>query len=406
MNIIKKMGPGLLFAGAAIGVSHLVQSTTAGANYGLTLVIAVILANVLKFPIFEFAVRYANVKQESLIEGYRRLGKWAIILFGIITLGTMFGIQAAVTVVTAGLFEEVTGWGNSTVWSIIILVVCGLILGIGKYKFLDTLIKYIIVVLSLTTIIAVTVALIENPLPGWGSFSFSNEIHIAFLLSLVGWMPAPFDLSVWQSMWVVEKLKLGKGKISLRDSLFDFNTGYWATMFLAMGFLLLGALILFGSEEKVSPVGAVFARQVIGIFTKNLGDWAYPIVGLAAITTMVSTVITCLDAFPRVLTTLRKEPFRHPVLKGRNGYWFFMILVSVGAVIFISYLTSTMGQMVKIATIISFLTAPIIAVMNYMLVFRKDFPVEHRPNLFMKYLSWVGIFFLTGFGVYYLYMLI
>ena len=26
-NILKKLGPGLLFAGAAIGVSHLVQST-------------------------------------------------------------------------------------------------------------------------------------------------------------------------------------------------------------------------------------------------------------------------------------------------------------------------------------------------------------------------------------------
>lgn len=400
------MGPGLLFAGAAIGVSHLVQSTTAGANYGLTLVIAVILANVLKFPIFEFSVRYANVRQESLIEGYRKLGNWAIILFTIITLGTMFGIQAAVTIVTAGLFEEVSGWGNATTWSIIILVISGLVLGIGKYKFLDTLIKYIILTLSLTTLITLIVALSRQNGLEWGAFSFSNEIHIAFLISLVGWMPAPFDLSVWQSMWVVEKLKLGKSSISLRDSLFDFNVGYWATMILAVCFLLLGALILFGSEEKVSPVGAVFARQVIGIFTKNLGDWSYPIVAVAAITTMVSTTITCLDAFPRVLTNLRKESFSFPLLKGGNGYWFSLILVAAGAVIFISFLTSTMGQMVKIATIISFLTAPIIAVMNYMLVFRSDFPAEHRPNLFMKYLSWVGIFFLTGFGIYYLYMLI
>ena len=30
-HILKKLGPGLLFAGAAIGVSHLVQSTKAGA---------------------------------------------------------------------------------------------------------------------------------------------------------------------------------------------------------------------------------------------------------------------------------------------------------------------------------------------------------------------------------------
>jgi len=35
IKIIKKLGPGLLFAGAAIGVSHLVQSTRAGADFGL-----------------------------------------------------------------------------------------------------------------------------------------------------------------------------------------------------------------------------------------------------------------------------------------------------------------------------------------------------------------------------------
>ncbi len=192
----------------------------------------------------------------------------------------------------------------------------------------------------------------------------------------------------------------------MKDSLFDFNIGYWATMIMAVCFLLLGALIMFGSEEKISPVGAVFARQVIGIFTKNLGDWAYPIVALSAITTMFSTTITCLDAFPRVLTALPSKPFKNPLLKGRNGYWFFMILVSVGAVVFIAFLTESMGQMVKLATIISFLTAPIIAVMSYMLIYRKDFPAEQRPSAFMKYLSWVGMAFLTGFGVYYLYMLL
>ena len=33
---LKSLGPGLLFAGAAIGVSHLVQSTRAGADFGFS----------------------------------------------------------------------------------------------------------------------------------------------------------------------------------------------------------------------------------------------------------------------------------------------------------------------------------------------------------------------------------
>ena len=39
------IGPGLLMAGAAVGVSHLVQSTRAGAQFGFQLLPLVLLAN-------------------------------------------------------------------------------------------------------------------------------------------------------------------------------------------------------------------------------------------------------------------------------------------------------------------------------------------------------------------------
>ena len=79
-GMLKSLGPGLLWAGAAIGVSHLVQSTRAGASYGFALVWAVILANLFKYPFFEYGPRYAAATGESLLEGYRKLGQWAVIL--------------------------------------------------------------------------------------------------------------------------------------------------------------------------------------------------------------------------------------------------------------------------------------------------------------------------------------
>ena len=102
-GFLRSLGPGLLYAGAAIGVSHLVQSTRAGADFGFALVWAVLLANVLKYPFFEFGPRYAAATGESLLEGYKKIGNWAIAVFLVLTFGTMFTIQAAVTVVTAGL---------------------------------------------------------------------------------------------------------------------------------------------------------------------------------------------------------------------------------------------------------------------------------------------------------------
>ena len=102
-KLISLLGPGLLYAGAAIGVSHLVQSTRAGADYQFGLLYILILSNAAKYPFFEFGPRYASATGNSLIEGYLKVGRWAVILFALLTILTMFSVQAAVTVVTAGI---------------------------------------------------------------------------------------------------------------------------------------------------------------------------------------------------------------------------------------------------------------------------------------------------------------
>ena len=111
-KLLKKLGPGLLFAGAAIGVSHLVQSTRAGAEFGMGLLWALILVNIFKYPFFQYGPRYATATGESLLDGYYKLGRGILIAYAIITLATMFTIQTAVTIVTAGLAIELFGITN------------------------------------------------------------------------------------------------------------------------------------------------------------------------------------------------------------------------------------------------------------------------------------------------------
>ena len=50
-----RLGPGMLLAAAAVGTSHLVQSTRAGATYGLTFAGLIVVVCVLKYPVFRFA---------------------------------------------------------------------------------------------------------------------------------------------------------------------------------------------------------------------------------------------------------------------------------------------------------------------------------------------------------------
>ena len=147
IKIISKLGPGLLFAGAAIGVSHLVQSTRAGAEFGWGLIWALILVNILKYPFFQYGPRYAIATGESLLDGYYKIGKVFLITYFILNLATMFTIQTAVTIVTAGLASSLFGiTDNMVIWSLIITITCYIILLLGKYQILDKMIKIIKIV--------------------------------------------------------------------------------------------------------------------------------------------------------------------------------------------------------------------------------------------------------------------
>ena len=72
-RIYFSLGPGILLAATAIGVSHLVYSTRAGASYGFGLLWLIVVANLFKYPFFEFGPRYAAATGESLLQGYRKL---------------------------------------------------------------------------------------------------------------------------------------------------------------------------------------------------------------------------------------------------------------------------------------------------------------------------------------------
>lgn len=405
-KILKILGPGLLYAGAAIGVSHLVQSTKAGALFNYDLIIILIIANILKYPFFEFGPRYANATGKSLVDGYARVGKWAVVLFTILTLGSMFIIQAAVTVVTVSLFANIFNLTFSLpALSVIVLVISGIVLMIGKYSLLDKFIKFIIILLSLSTVMAVFAALgVEKIIKPETimNFEWTRNADIFFLIAFVGWMPAPIDLSVFSSLWGIAKTEQLGYKPELKDVLLEFRIGYVATALLAICFVILGGLVMWGTGETLSHKGTVFAGQLINMYTINIGDWAYWIISIAALTTMLSTTITVLDAYPRVLTSIYQNVFKKQVKRTTMTiYW--IILLIAGTSVIIVYLAKSMGHMVNFATTLSFITAPVLAWLNYKVVTDKHMPEEAKPGKILRVMSWVGIVFFIVFTVVYFY---
>ena len=396
---IKKLGPGLLFAGAAIGVSHLVQSTKAGAEFGFGLIWALILCNFFKYPFFLFGTKYAFSTGETLLHGYKKIGDYVLYIYLLLSIVTIFTIQAAVTIVTAGLAVELFGFSNSiNKMASIILIFCIIILTVGKYKLLDNFIKIVILILAISTVFAVGYATNDNMLELNVDQIFPDEVSgIIFLAAFMGWMPAPLDISIWQSIWTKEKLNLNN-KIKYKSALFDFNVGYISTVFLGLCFVALGAFVMFGSGQTFSNNGAVFANQLIKLYTSNLGENVKIFISVAAFTTMLSTTITCLDASPRAMSqTLKLLNY-----KKISGYNTWILIISIVTMIIFVFFESEMGTLIKIATILSFITAPIYAIMNYSLVNSAHMPKKFKLSKSMKFYSISGIVFLTIFSIWYI----
>tara|TARA_A100001011_G_scaffold13195_1_gene14109 strand:+ start:32863 stop:34077 length:1215 start_codon:yes stop_codon:yes gene_type:complete len=398
IKAISKLGPGLLFAGAAIGVSHLVQSTRAGADFGFGLIWALVLVNLFKYPFFQYGPRYAIATGESLLDGYYKIGKFFLITYFILNILTMFTIQTAVTIVTAGLASSLFGFtDNMVIWSLIITVSCYLILLVGKYNLLDRMIKIIILILAISTIFSTGVASLNTIETYTFEQVFPTGAGLVFLVAFMGWMPAPLDISIWHSIWAIEKTKTQK--ITKKDSLFDFNVGYIATVFLGICFVSLGTLVMYNSGISFSSSGSVFAGQFIELYTSNLGDNLYLIISICAFTTMLSTTITTLDASPRTMsraTQLLTKNFN------KNYYFHWISILAIGTMLIFYFLLSEMGALVEIATVLSFITAPFYAILNYKLVTSKNMPDQHKPSKSLRILSIAGILFLSLFAFGYI----
>lgn len=415
-HFFSRLGPGLLYAGAAVGVSHLVQSTQAGGMFGFDLIIAIIIIHLIKYPFFEFGPRYTAATGHNILHGYKRLGKWAIWIYLLMSIATMFIIQAAITVVTAGLVTNIfglEGLGGQDpqmvafiISSALLLISFTLLVG-GHYVLLDKLMKVIILVLTITSVAAVIMLLFDNPGHHESAtvhFSFSDTAHLVFLATFLGWMPAPLDLSVWHSIWSESKNESDGKKTSMKEALFDFRVGYIGTAFLAVCFLLLGALVMYGSGETFAAGGAAFAGQLMNMYERALGGWAYPIVAIAALTTMFSTTLTVLDGFPRTIGIALELLFPQRVHHRNNEktYLVWLLIIITGTLLILFFYMTSMREMVKIATVIAFVAAPILAILNMQAMFNKSVPDEHRPGKLMLLWCWLGVATLLGCSISYL----
>ncbi len=411
---LQTIGPGLLFASSAIGTSHLVLSTRAGATHGMIYFWIILIALILKYPFYEIGPRYATATGHSLVKAYKDQGTWAVLLFLFVITISMFAVVAAIGAVSAGLL--------ATMFSVHIVpvpILAGIIIGIsvllllfGGYKGLDGLIKLISIILLVTVVTAFIAVLVKGPATPTVDFQappLFEGAGLALLIGLLGWMPAGMEAATMNSIWTIEKAKTTNYKPSLKESLFDFNLGYGFTMFLALMFMTIGAYTAYGTGTILDGNATQFSNKLLNVFTQNLGDWSYYVIAIAAFGTIYGTLITVLDAFPRCFVRgvwqLRFSAMEKEVAQAaglESAYKWTVLTVGIGGFLLFYLSAASMIHLLEFVTIISFLLSPIIAFLNLRAIQHPSVAASYRLSPFKLGLAYIGLFALVAFSIYYL----
>ncbi len=126
----------------------------------------------------------------------------------------------------------------------------------------------------------------------------------------------------------------------------------------------------------------------------------YPIISVAALAVMWSTLVALLDACPRVVNRLfsfvSKEPDKTP-----DRYTMFLAVQLIGVTAIVLFLMGGFVAFLDFATSMGFLAAPAIAYYNYRAVTSPEIALEFRPSAKMVAFSWLSVVSLAGFAISY-----
>jgi len=404
------LGPGIVWAATSIGVSHIVQATRAGADFGFALLGVILLAHVVKYPFFLFGPKYAGLTGKSLLDGYKSVSDWCFYLFLILTFITMFFVQSGVTIVTSALALNLFGDIFSlSEWAALVLIIVSLVLVIGHYRVLNTLLKWMMLVLVICSLIAWFAAVGQlgfTPSGDGPMISLSSAASIAFIVALIGWMPTAIEVSVWHSIWTLSRVEK-PGVEAAKNARVDFNIGYIVSLFLAIIFVWLGALLMFGQGEGFASSAAAFAGQLVGLYSRVLGDWSWLLMAIVTFVALFSTTFAVADGFPQVWKRAYKLVVNKDVVnKDKKANWVYIIslaLLAFGSWWIINDFAADIKSLLDFVTTISFVSAPVYAWLNYKVMMGIDVPGDQKPQGWFKIYTLICLTVLTLFSLFFLW---
>jgi len=277
---IKQVGPGLLAAATGVGAGDLVATMVAGARFGTVLLWAAILGAVLKLALGEGVGRWHLASGTTLLDGWRRLGRWATVFFGIyiVIWGFVYGATAMSAV---GLpLNALFGGLSVRYWAMIAGVLGVALVWTQRYAFFE---KFMTVLVLIKFLTVVSIAVLVSPDLGdlaSGLVPRLPEGSTIYVLGLIGGVGGTITMAAY-GYWMFAKGWKGTGWLSMMR--LDNAVGYIMTGIFVIAMLVVGSTMLLGQNLTESDSGLLTLGTALD---ERYGGWARILflVGFLAVT--------------------------------------------------------------------------------------------------------------------------
>jgi Mn2+/Fe2+ NRAMP family transporter len=398
-STFRYVGPGIIWAMSAIGQTHVVLSTYAGARFGFDLLWMVVLAHALTYPVFEYGARYAIATGHSLNHAYLQMRgmRWVVVpFFGVMLVTLAFLIVASLGSVTASILLAAFPSVGFKAWVVVITLGTALLLYGGHYQWLERL----NLVMAAVLLLGVAVAFSLQP-PGIGSVAAGlvPAIPAGGLITLVALMRLPSDAgtSVFLSTWALrcrEAVPSDTPAVAMRGILFGLRCGYALSLVVSIAFLSLGATVL--RPRGVDLEGIDLALQLSQMFTATVGAWTFPLFIVIAFVALFSGYYAVADGVPRMFDDLAARLRGHEPAEGMSRQRAVYTALILGGGLAIAVGVERPAFLVVLAVSVGLIGFPLIYGLNLFAVTRMIAP-EFRPHPANVAIACAGLLFsITG----------
>ncbi|GAA3492425.1 Nramp family divalent metal transporter [Streptomyces sp. NPDC088745] len=281
----KYVGPGIVVAATGVGAGDLVATLIAGSQFGYTLLWAAVIGCVVKISLAEATGRWHLATGKTLFEGWRSLGQWTTVYFGVyvVVWGFVYG-ATAMSSSALPLAALMPNGPDMKFWA----VLCGLLglafVWFNRYAVFE---KFMTVVIGLKFLVVVYVAIRVAPDLGnavKGLVPTLPDGSLFYTLGLIGGVGGTITMAAY-GYWVNSK---GWTDTSwMKVMRLDNRVAYLTTGVFVVAMLIIGAELLHSSgvalgkgdkglidlggvlEDKFGPVTAKLF--LIGFFATSFG---------------------------------------------------------------------------------------------------------------------------------------